>query len=424
VEIPTGGKSPRLPETGLMWWKSTADSESLDERRREGRVSSEEKVLFGFFFGSRKMSEMGDERYMERALELARRGAGRTSPNPMVGAVLVRGEDIIVGEGFHARPGDPHAEVLALKDAGKRAEGADLYVNLEPCCHHGRTPPCTDAIRESGVARVFAAIEDPNPLVAGKGGVLLRNHGIRVSYGLGEGAAVRLNEAYLKHARTGLPFVFIKSAVTLDGKIATRTGDSRWITGESERALVHEMRNGADAILTGIGTVLADDPRLTARLPHGEGRDPRRIVVDPMLKIPAKARVLSDALGGDTIIVASSRASRKRARELEALGARVLFMGGRRVELRKLMAVLGGEGIASVMIEAGAEVSASALGAGIVDKIVYFVAPKIVGGRSAPTAVGGDGAVLLKDAIVLRDVTYTQVGDSMMVEGYIGNGQA
>jgi len=364
---------------------------------------------------------MGDEQYMEQALELARRGAGTASPNPMVGAVVVR-DDVVVGEGFHARPGDPHAEVLALRDAGTKAAGADLYVNLEPCCHHGRTPPCTEAIRASGVARVFAAIEDPNPLVAGKGGAVLGDQGIPVSYGLAAGAALRLNEAYLKHSRTGLPFVFIKSAVTLDGKIATRTGDSRWITGESERALVHEMRNAADAILTGIGTILADDPRLTARLPGGRGRDPRRVVVDPMLKIPTAARVLIGAGAGDTIVVASSLASRKKADELEALGARVLFMGRGRVELPELMTLLGEEGITSVMIEAGAEVCASALDAGIVDKVVYFVAPKIVGGRDAPGAVGGDGAVLLKDATVLRDVTYTQVGDSMMVIGYIGNG--
>jgi len=375
----------------------------------------------GFFLGSRKIRVMGDEQYMEQALELARRGAGTASPNPMVGAVVVR-DDVVVGEGFHARPGDPHAEVLALRDAGTKAAGADLYVNLEPCCHHGRTPPCTEAIRASGVARVFAAIEDPNPLVAGKGGAVLGDQGIPVSYGLAAGAALRLNEAYLKHSRTGLPFVFIKSAVTLDGKIATRTGDSRWITGESERALVHEMRNAADAILTGIGTILADDPRLTARLPGGRGRDPRRVVVDPMLKIPTAARVLIGAGAGDTIVVASSVASRKKADELEALGARVLFMGRGRVELPELMTLLGEEGITSVMIEAGAEVCASALDAGIVDKVVYFVAPKIVGGRDAPGAVGGDGAVLLKDATVLRDVTYTQVGDSMMVIGYIGNG--
>jgi len=379
------------------------------------------KVSSGFFL-SGKVREMGNERYMERALELARRGAGRTSPNPMVGAVVVRGGEV-VGEGFHARPGEPHAEVLALRDAGAKAGGADLYVNLEPCCHHGRTPPCTDSIMEAGVARVFAAIEDPNPLVAGKGMALLGEHGIPVSYGLAEAAALRLNEAYLKHARTGLPFVFIKSAVTLDGKIATKTGDSRWITGKAERALVHEMRNGADAILTGIGTVLADDPSLTARLPHGEGRNPRRIVVDSSLKIPATARLLIASDGEETIIVASSGASRKKAGELEALGARVLFTGGERVEFAELMRLLGEEGITSVMIEAGAEVNASALSSGVVDKVVYFVAPKIVGGRNAPTAVGGDGTDLLRDAIALRDVTYTLVGESMMVEGYIGKDQ-
>jgi diaminohydroxyphosphoribosylaminopyrimidine deaminase/5-amino-6-(5-phosphoribosylamino)uracil reductase len=341
----------------------------------------------------------------------------------MVGAVVVKGDEV-VGEGFHARPGEPHAEVLALRDAGEKAGGADLYVNLEPCCHHGRTPPCTEAIREAGVARVFAAIEDPNPLVAGKGGAVLSENGIPVSYGLSAEAARRLNEAYLKHIRTGLPFVFLKSAVTLDGKIATKTGDSRWITGEAERALVHEMRNGSDAILTGIGTVLADDPSLNVRLPQGEARNPRRVVVDPTLKIPARARLLDSSDGGETVIVASSGASREKAEELEALGARVLFTGGGRVEFSELMKILGDEGITSVMIEAGAEISASALGSGVVDKVIYFIAPKIVGGREAPTAVGGDGAVLLKDAIVLRGVSYTRVGESIMVEGYIGKDQA
>lgn len=368
------------------------------------------------------MKTKAQELFMNRALELAARAAGETSPNPMVGAVLVK-DGVIVGEGYHRRAGEPHAEILAIRSAGNDAAGTELYVNLEPCCHHGRTPPCTDAIAAAGIERVFAAVKDPNPLVAGKGGRELEGRGIPVSYGLAEEAAKRLNECYFKYARTGLPFVFIKSAVTLDGKIATRSGDSRWITGEEERTLVHGLRSSSDAILTGIGTVIADDPLLTARIGGKEGRSPLRIVIDPMLKIPAKARVLQQDGSAATVIVASSYSSRKRARELEEQGARVIVMEGKRVDMAQLMRSLGREGITSVMIEGGAEVCASALSSGIVDKVVYFIAPKIVGGRNAPTAVGGDGVELLRDAITLRDVSYTPVGSSIMVQGYLSNGE-
>jgi diaminohydroxyphosphoribosylaminopyrimidine deaminase/5-amino-6-(5-phosphoribosylamino)uracil reductase len=370
------------------------------------------------------MKEPGDEKYMLRALELAARARGLTSPNPMVGCVIVRG-GTVAGEGFHQRAGAPHAEVMAIRDAGEETVGADLYVNLEPCSHRGRTPPCTEAIIRAGIARVYAAMEDPNPRVAGRGGEILSRAGVAVTFGLFAEAAGKLNEAYLKHVQTGLPFVFIKSAVSLDGKTATRTGESRWITGEEERAVVHEMRNGADAILVGIGTVLADDPRLTTRIPGGGGKDPNRVVMDPLLRIPHRAKVLTQGGEGKTIIVTTGQASGERADRLRKLGAEVMVMKkqGQFIDMKELMAILGKRGVASVMIEGGSEVAASALSAGVVDKVVYFIAPTIIGGKEAPGAVGGEGVSSLGDAISLRDLTYSPVGKSIMVEGYLRNGK-
>ncbi len=362
----------------------------------------------------------GKRRYMMRALDLAAEARGRTSPNPMVGAVVV-GEEGVVGEGCHLRVGEDHAEVRALAAAGKRARGADLYVNLEPCSHHGRTPPCTEAIKDAGVHRVFAAIKDPNPLVAGKGAEDLRRAGISVRFGLAASEARRLNEAFLKYIRTGMPFVFLKTAVSLDGKTATRKGDSRWISNVQARARVHELRDGADAIMVGIGTVLADDPRLTARLPEGAGRSPHRIVIDPLLRTPPGARVLTAEAGSRTILVAAGRASAEKADRLESRGAEVMIMEGegRTIDMGRLMRRLGKMGMTSVMVEGGSEVAASLLSAGVVDKVVYFIAPKIIGGREAPGAVGGEGAGLMKEALELKDLRATVLGDNIMVEGYL-----
>lgn len=357
---------------------------------------------------------------MARALELAARARGRTSPNPMVGAVVVSG-GVVVGEGFHAKAGDPHAEALALRQAGEAARGADLYVSLEPCAHQGRTPPCVDAIVEAGVVRVFASMRDPNPLVDGRGLARLRRAGVKVSVGLLAAEAARLNEVYCRHVTTGLPHVTLKIGMSLDGKTATRSGDARWITGEESRRRVHELRNVTDAVLVGIGTVLADDPDLTTRLPGAECRHPDRVVIDSHLRIPNKARVLAHRNKGRTILVAGPNAPEARVRELRELGAEVIVVDGgeRRVEPAAVMARLARLGVTSVLIEGGSEIAASCLEAGVVDKIVFFIAPLIIGGREAPPVIGGRGAGPLDEALRLHDVRWSAAGGDIMVEAYV-----
>jgi diaminohydroxyphosphoribosylaminopyrimidine deaminase/5-amino-6-(5-phosphoribosylamino)uracil reductase len=360
---------------------------------------------------------------MARALELASAARGRTSPNPMVGAVLVR-DGAVVGEGYHARAGEPHAEAVALAQAGERARGADLYVTLEPCAHFGRMPPCTDAIVAAGVARVFAAMRDPNPVVDGRGARRLREAGVSVSFGLLGEKARRLNEAYCKHITTGLPHVTLKIGMSLDGKIATRTGESRWITNEAARRRVHELRDGVDAVLVGIGTILADDPELTTRIPGGDGRNPARVVVDTRLRTPVKARVLSQRPRARVIFVAGPHATEERARELQGLGAEVLRVPGdpQRLDMRAVMERLGAAGIQSVLVEGGSEICASCIESGVVDRAVFFLAPILIGGREAPPAMGGRGAGPLAEAHRLREVRWEALGDNLMIEGVFREG--
>ena len=357
---------------------------------------------------------------MTRALELAALARGRTAPNPMVGAVLVSG-DTVVGEGFHARAGEPHAEAVALAAAGPAARGADLYVTLEPCAHHGRTPPCADAIIEAGVARVFAAMRDPNPKVDGQGIARLKAAGVAVKVGLLGVEAARLNEVYCKNVTSSLPQVTLKIGMSLDGKTATRTGDARWITSEASRRRVHEMRNEVDAVLVGIGTILADDPDLTTRLPGTDCRHPDRVVIDSHLRIPSRSRVLAHRNRGRTILVVGPHAPEPRVREMRALGAEVIVVDGgeRRVDLRLVLERLFALGITSVLIEGGSEIAASSLEAGIVDKLVFFIAPLLIGGREAPPVIGGRGVGPLADAARLHDVRWSAVGDDLMVEGYV-----
>ncbi len=355
---------------------------------------------------------------MARALELAARARGRTKPNPMVGAVVVA-EGRIVGEGFHARAGEPHAEAVALAAAGSAARGADLYVTLEPCAHQGRTPPCAEAVVGAGVARVFAAMQDPTPLVSGRGFARLREAGIALRVGLLGTEAARLNEVYCRHVTSGLPHVTLKIGMSLDGKTATRTGDARWITGEASRRKVHELRDVVDAVLVGIGTILADDPDLTTRLPEGECHHPDRVIVDTHLRIPNKARVLADRGRGRTILLAGKHAPAERARELQQLGATVLHAPGdqRRIDLASAMAQLAQLGITSVLIEGGSEIAASSIESGIVDKLIFFIAPLLIGGREAPPVIGGRGVGPLAEARRLRDVRWSAVGEDIMVEG-------
>ncbi len=361
-----------------------------------------------------------DRAYMRRALELAARARGRTSPNPMVGAVLVN-DGIVVGEGFHVFAGANHAELEALREAEARAAGATLYVSLEPCCHFGRTPPCVDRIIQAGIRRVVAACEDPNPAVSGKGLAALRAAGLMVDVGLLEEEATRLNEAFFTYVRTGRPFVILKAAASLDGKIATQTGDSRWITGETARQHVHHIRNEVDAVLVGIGTVLRDDPMLTTRLGTPDQRDPTRVIVDNLARLPLRAQVINRASTAPTILAVSEMAPRARLDTLEREGVQVLVVPGspRRVSLAQLMEALGKMGFLSVMIEGGAEINASAFQEGIVDKLLLFLAPIIIGGKATPTAVGGEGIETLREAKRLHRVQIERFGDDILIEGYL-----
>lgn len=352
---------------------------------------------------------------MRRALALARRGI--TSPNPMVGAVIVK-EGRIVGEGYHKRAGLPHAEVEAIAAAGESARGATMYVTLEPCCHWGRTPPCTKAVISSGITKVVAAMVDPDLRVAGNGIAELDAAGTETSVGLLEDQARRLNEVFIKHATTGLPFVTLKFAMTLDGKIATHTGDSKWVSCDESRKIVHRLRERSDAVLVGIGTVLADDPELTARV----GRRvtyPTRVVVDSKALTPPSARLLAQ-IGGETIIAVTSSATDERIGNLKQAGARIVLMEGAdgRVSLPGLMKTLGEMGITSILMEGGGRITSSALDAGIVDKVIVFVAPKIVGGESARTPVEGVGVGTMAEALQLGDLRVRNIGCDIMIEAY------
>ncbi len=361
-----------------------------------------------------------DRMWMRRALDLAVRARGRTSPNPMVGAVIVR-DNQVAGEGFHVFAGSDHAEVVALDEAGADAAGATLYVNLEPCCHQGRTPPCVTRIIQAGVRRVVAACQDPNPAVNGKGIAALREAGIVVDVGILAEEAARLNECFFTHIRTGRPFIILKAAASLDGKIATRTGESRWITGEPARRRVHQLRNEVDAVLVGIGTVLRDDPLLTTRLGAADQRDPARVIVDNLARLPLRAKVVNRGSTAPTFVAVSEMAPRSRLEALEREGVQVVVVEGspKRVSLDRLMDILGKFGFLSLMIEGGAEINASALQEGIVDKALIFLAPILIGGKAAPTAVGGDGIASLTQAVRLHDTRIEALGDDILVEGYI-----
>lgn len=356
-----------------------------------------------------------DEKYMKMALSLARKGMGSASPNPMVGAVVVKNGKI-VGKGYHKRYGEAHAEVNALSDAGEASKGATLYLNLEPCCHFGKTPPCTDAVVKAGIKRVVAGMTDPNPKVAGKGFEILKKAGIDIKTGVLEKECRRLNEGFIKRVTTGQPFVILKIAASLDGKTATRNKASKWITSEASRIRVHKIRGQVDAVMTGIGTVLADDPLLTVRVGKTK-RNPLRVVVDSLLRVPASANVV----GKNTLLVTTERAEEKTVELLESSGADVEIFKSRegRVDMHLVMDYLGSRGINSLMVEAGPELSASLLTEGLVDKVLFFYAPKIIGGVKAPGIIGGMGIERLPDAINLEDITVKRVGEDIMVEGYV-----
>ena len=355
---------------------------------------------------------------MRRALELAARADHLTSPNPMVGAIVLDRPGDLAGEGFHARAGEAHAEKVALDRAGARARGGTLFVTLEPCSHYGRTPPCADAVIAAGVRRVVIAIEDPDPRVTGAGIARLRAAGIEVEVGLEAESARQLNRFYVKHRTTGLPWVTVKFSSSLDGRISTVSGESRWITGEAARQEGHRLRQRHDAILVGAGTVVADDPELTNRLPDAV-RQPLRVVLDSTLRIPSVAKVL-DQRQAPTLVVTTDRApDAARAAIGAAAEVATITASGpqRRVDLGRLLLLLGSRDILSVLVEGGAEVNGAFFDAGLVDGVAAFLAPLVIGGRAAPGAVGGEGVVRLADAHQLENVLVRRVGDDLLIEG-------
>lgn len=359
---------------------------------------------------------MGDDGYMRRAMELAGRGRGSVAPNPLVGAVVVDARGSIVGEGHHAAAGSPHAEVEALAEAGQRARGATLYVNLEPCNHHGRTPPCTAAIVAAGIDRVVVAMRDPNPIVDGGGITALRDAGVEVSLGSLAAEAQRLNAPFTRHVTTGLPFVIWKCAASLDGRVAASDGTSRWITGAEARADAHRLRAWSDAILVGSGTVLADDPQLTVRGIDPPPSPPLRVVVDARGRVPATARIFDGS--APTLIATSADVTPATRDAWRAAGADVVTVAteGGRLVLRDLLALLGKREVQQVLLEGGPTLAWSAVASGSVDRVVWYLAPSLVGGDGATAALAGDGFAPIDSAMRLRFVSVEHVGDDLRVE--------
>jgi diaminohydroxyphosphoribosylaminopyrimidine deaminase/5-amino-6-(5-phosphoribosylamino)uracil reductase len=358
-----------------------------------------------------------DAAFMRRALELAERARGLTSPNPLVGAVVVSADGAVVGEGFHRAAGQPHAEVEALDAAGARAGGGTLYVTLEPCVHQGRTPPCAPRVIASGARRVVIAMSDANPVVAGRGVTALRAAGLDVAIGVLEDEAARQNRAFVTAMRLGRPHVTLKGAITLDGRIADVDGVSRWITGDEARAHAHRLRSEADAIVVGVETVLKDDPRLTVRLDAPWPREPYRVVVDSRARTPDDAQILTAGTPARTVVMVGAGASPERVASLGARGATVVRCAGAdgRVDLVAVLRWLAEREARAVLVEGGGEIHAGFLEAGLVDRVAVFVAPLLLGGRTAPSLVSGGGRSL-KDAIRLETFEVTRLGADVLLE--------
>lgn len=359
---------------------------------------------------------------MKYALELAEHGRGRTSPNPVVGAVIVK-EGQIIGEGWHQQYGGPHAEINAFIDAGERAEGSELYVTLEPCSHYGKTPPCVKTILEKKVKKVIIGMKDPNPLVAGRGIQMLEEAGIEVIYPVLEEECQRKNEIFLKYITTGLPFVVMKSAMTLDGKIASFCGDSKWISGLESRQTVQKMRNSLTGILVGVQTVIKDNPLLTTRIEGG--RNPIRIIADSHLRIPLDAKVLSLQGKDRCILAVAEGAEEEKKKKLLEMGIEIIETSGNKekVNLTEMMRKLGEKKIDSILLEGGGELNFSAFTEGIVDKCIFFLAPKLLGGRKAKTPIDGEGIEKVADAIKLRNLEYRKIGEDLMIEADVEKGE-
>lgn len=365
-------------------------------------------------------SESVDLARLRECLELAASARGHTSPNPMVGALVVSGDEEIVGRGYHHRCGEPHAERIALTEAGAAAGGGTLYVNVEPCCHHGRTPPCTDAVIEAGITRVVACHADPDKRVAGRGFESLREAGVEVSVGLLEEDAIELNAGYLTVKTAGRLFVTGKAALSLDGRLATRLRQSQWITGPESRQYAHDLRAAHDVVMVGVGTVLADDPRLTARIEDAP-RPRLRVVIDSALRTPADARLLGED-AGDVVIVTTDGGPAAARAALEAAGARILVVEADhvgRVDLRDALRKLTGLGVSTCLLEGGSALLTSAFDAGIIDRVVLFYAPMLIGGDDALPLWGGEGTAELGAAPRLRRPLYREFGPDRVIEGYL-----
>jgi diaminohydroxyphosphoribosylaminopyrimidine deaminase/5-amino-6-(5-phosphoribosylamino)uracil reductase len=360
--------------------------------------------------------------YMAQALSLARLALGQVSPNPAVGAVVVK-NDTIIGQGYTQSPGGDHAEIVALKESGAKAKGSTLYVTLEPCAHKGRTPPCVDSIVTAGVAEVYMATLDDNPLVAGEGRKALEKAGLKVSIGDRENEARQLNEAYFKFIKSGIPFVTAKYAMSLDGKIATREGDSHWISGEESRHIVHQMRHISDAVMVGINTVLADNPRLTSRLGHGQGGvchcQPMRVVVDSEGNLPRDAAMLGEP--GRTLLVLGKNIKAKDKATYEKAGAEIVVIPGKgdMVDLKGLLEYLGKRKITSLMVEGGGSLLGSLFDESLVDKVICFITPLLIGGSKARVPVGGEGVTTMAEALRLHRTDISLIGEDVMVVGYV-----
>jgi diaminohydroxyphosphoribosylaminopyrimidine deaminase/5-amino-6-(5-phosphoribosylamino)uracil reductase len=358
-----------------------------------------------------------DEKYMERALELARKGIGKVNPNPLVGAVIVKDNEII-GEGYHECYGEAHAERNAVKNATKSVEGSTIYVTLEPCAHYGKTPPCVDLIIEKKFRKVVIGMLDPNELVAGKSIDKLRGNGIEVVVGVKEEECKKMNEIFIKYITSKIPFVILKSGMSIDGKIATYSGESKWITSKESREDSQNLRNRLNSIMVGVNTVIVDDPELTCRI--NNEKNLKRIIVDTNLRIPLDSRVIinDDKM---TIVATSLDAEENKKKILRDLGVKVIEVEekNKRVDLNELMKKLGQEGIDSILIEGGGTLNFSALEEGIVDKVIFYIAPKILGGENSKNSIAGRGFSKLNDAIRLKDINYRTIGEDLVVEGYV-----
>jgi diaminohydroxyphosphoribosylaminopyrimidine deaminase/5-amino-6-(5-phosphoribosylamino)uracil reductase len=365
------------------------------------------------------MTDRRDAAFMEMAYGLAEKGAGRTSPNPCVGAVIVK-DGRVIGHGHHEGPGRPHAEIVALRRAGPRANGATLYVTLEPCVHWGRTPPCVGPVLSAGFRRIVISALDPNPLVAGRGARRLKRSGMDVEVGLLAARNGRLNEAVSNYVTRGVPFVTLKAAVSLDGKLAARSGDARWISSAAARDYMHLVRAENDALLVGIGTVLADNPRLTVRHALWPDKAFTRVVLDAELRMPPRARLLSMHRRGRVLVFARDGAARAKRDALARRGAEIVELPqrGGRFDLSRVLAELGRRDIASLMVEGGGQVATSFLEARLADKAIFTLAPLLIGGRDAVQVFGGEGAARIKDALALRSVTAFRIGADTVLEGY------